>query len=53
MSEKDNVRVVVRCRPLSLTEREQGHRKIVSVDGAGNSVSITNPNNDEVDAKCR
>ncbi|KAM3723106.1 Kinesin-like protein KIF3A [Dirofilaria immitis] len=47
MPEVDNVRVVVRCRPLSHTEREQGHRKIVSVDSAGNSVSVTNPNNDQ------
>ncbi|EFO18808.1 kinesin-like protein KIF3A [Loa loa] len=45
--EVDNVRVVVRCRPLSHIERGQGHRKIVSVDSASNSISVTNPSNDQ------
>lgn len=46
--EVDNVRVVVRCRPLSYVEREQGYRNIVSVDSASNSISVINPNNGQV-----
>ncbi|VDO57019.1 unnamed protein product [Onchocerca flexuosa] len=46
--EVDNVRVVVRCRPLSHAEHEQGYQTIVSVDSANNSISVTNPNNDQV-----
>ncbi|KAL4002681.1 Kinesin motor domain family protein [Acanthocheilonema viteae] len=45
MSEIDNVRVMVRCRPLNHMECEQGHKKIVSVDSVNNSVFVTNPNN--------
>lgn len=48
MSEIDNVRVVVRCRPLNQMECEQGHQNIVSVDSTSNSVSVTNPNNSQV-----
>ncbi|VDN03941.1 unnamed protein product [Thelazia callipaeda] len=44
----DNVRVVVRCRPLSDVERLQNHVNIVSVDCNTNSVSIINPKNVEV-----
>uniref|UniRef100_A0A0R3RXP2 Kinesin-like protein n=1 Tax=Elaeophora elaphi TaxID=1147741 RepID=A0A0R3RXP2_9BILA len=47
MAEIDNVGVVVRCRPLSHTERGQGHRNIISVDNASNAVSVINPNNDQ------
>ncbi|EJW87977.1 kinesin-II 85 kDa subunit [Wuchereria bancrofti] len=47
VTEVDNVRVVVRCRPLSRIELEQGYQKIVTVESANNSVSVTNPNNDQ------
>ncbi|KHN80046.1 Kinesin-like protein KIF3A [Toxocara canis] len=42
-TEADNVRVVVRCRPLSETERLQGHETVVHIDVDTNSVSVTNP----------
>ena len=29
---EDNVRVVVRCRPLSSKEKSQGHVKIIDID---------------------
>ncbi|VDK86135.1 unnamed protein product [Litomosoides sigmodontis] len=47
MSEIDNVRVVVRCRPLNHMECEQGYQNIVSVDSTSNSVSVINPNNNQ------
>ncbi len=31
-SSGDNVKVVVRCRPLSSTERQNGHQPIVAID---------------------
>lgn len=42
-TEADNVRVVVRCRPLSEMERSQGNKSVVHVDVDTNSVSVTNP----------
>ncbi|VIO92555.1 kinesin-like protein KIF3A, putative [Brugia malayi] len=47
VTEVDNVRVVVRCRPLSRIELEQGYQKIVTVESASNSIVVTNPNNDQ------
>ncbi|KAK6102539.1 Kinesin-like protein KIF3A [Brugia pahangi] len=47
VTEVDNVRVVVRCRPLSRIELEQGYQKIVTVESATNSIVVTNPNNDQ------
>lgn len=46
--EVDNVRVVVRCRPMNETEEEQGYRNVVTVDSRANSVSIANPDDVQV-----
>ncbi|GLG98494.1 hypothetical protein R5R35_011422 [Gryllus longicercus] len=39
----ENVRVVVRIRPLSEKETESGYRQITNVDSVNNSVSVENP----------
>eukprot|EP00047_Mylnosiga_fluctuans_P024708 m.168525 g.168525 ORF g.168525 m.168525 type:complete len:760 (-) comp9910_c1_seq9:718-2997(-) len=48
---KDNVRVVVRCRPLNSTEIGQGCRMIVKMDNARGMVSIENPKTSSADAE--
>lgn len=40
----ENVRVVVRCRPLSRKESERNCKLIVDVVSESNSISVTNPN---------
>ncbi|KAI6240085.1 Kinesin-like protein [Aphelenchoides fujianensis] len=40
MTETDNVKVVVRCRPLSAQEIQQGHRSAVQVDKIAKTVSV-------------
>ncbi|MFH4975436.1 hypothetical protein AB6A40_002145 [Gnathostoma spinigerum] len=42
-SESDNVRVVVRCRPMSQVEINNGYKSIVNVDPTYQSVSVINP----------
>ena len=39
----DNVKVVVRCRPLSSTEQAQGHSSIVSMDTVAGAITIQPP----------
>uniref|UniRef100_A0A0N5AMW0 Kinesin-like protein n=1 Tax=Syphacia muris TaxID=451379 RepID=A0A0N5AMW0_9BILA len=41
--EADNVRVVVRCRPLSEQELQQGCSSVVTVDPLTNTVTVANP----------
>nr|CAD7429641.1 unnamed protein product [Timema monikensis] len=41
--EVENVRVVVRVRPLSAREREAGYRQIMQVDTVNNSICVENP----------
>nr|CAD7264094.1 unnamed protein product [Timema shepardi] len=41
--EVENVRVVVRVRPMSAREREAGYRQIMQVDTVNNSVCVENP----------
>ena len=43
IGEIENVRVVLRVRPLSQQETETGCRKITSVDSSCNSITVTNP----------
>ncbi|KAI6215336.1 hypothetical protein M3Y94_00373800 [Aphelenchoides besseyi] len=40
MDEVDNVKVVVRCRPLSAQEIQQGHRSAVHVDKISKTISV-------------
>lgn len=42
-SDEENVRVIVRIRPLSKVEEEKGCRDIVSVDRTENSITVHNP----------
>lgn len=46
--EADNVRVVVRCRPLSEQEQQQGRSSVVNIDGLKNAISIANPSAPQV-----
>jgi len=46
MSNKECVKVVVRCRPMNSTEREDGHKQIVKVDEKRNEIQIENMKND-------
>ncbi|PIK48750.1 Kinesin-II 85 kDa subunit [Apostichopus japonicus] len=39
----DNVRVVVRCRPLNSKEKEQGFKAIAKIDEVRGQVQVTNP----------
>nr|CAD7443424.1 unnamed protein product [Timema bartmani] len=41
--EVENVRVVVRVRPLSRKEQEAGYRQIMQVDTVNNSICVENP----------
>lgn len=41
--EIENVRVVLRVRPISESEITSGYREIVHVDRVSNTVSVTNP----------
>ena len=43
MSEKDNVQVAVRCRPLSSAEEKAGHSVVVNVDGERGEVVLAPP----------
>lgn len=45
--EVENVRVVVRIRPLSLQEQEKRCKSVVNVDSHSNSVYVLNPNNSQ------
>ncbi|TKR77759.1 hypothetical protein L596_018672 [Steinernema carpocapsae] len=42
-AEVDNVRVVVRCRPLSDQEVSEGYDSAVKVDAQNNSITVVNP----------
>nr|CAD7459265.1 unnamed protein product [Timema tahoe] len=44
--EVENVRVVVRVRPLSRKEQEAGYRQIMQVDTVNNSICVENPQAD-------
>lgn len=39
--DEENVKVAVRCRPLSLQETRGGHQSAVDVDRDGNTVSVS------------
>lgn len=41
--EVDNVKVVVRLRPLSQQEVSQGHQTIARVDNVTKTISVINP----------
>lgn len=41
--EVENVRVVIRIRPLHDSEITSGYREIISVDGVSNTISVFNP----------
>lgn len=41
--EVENVRVVIRIRPLNESEKSFGYREITSVDRVNNTVSVINP----------
>lgn len=43
-SDAENIRVVVRCRPLSEKEQAAGCHDIVVVDTVQGTVLVTNPN---------
>ena len=43
-SNEDNVRVAVRCRPLSSKEQLEGHRTVVQVDQLRDQVTVHVPN---------
>jgi kinesin family protein 3/17 len=43
----DNVKVVIRCRPLSKNEMEHGNKRIVEMDSTLGSVSLKKPDTDE------
>ncbi|NP_999777.1 kinesin-II 85 kDa subunit [Strongylocentrotus purpuratus] len=43
-SGNDNVRVVVRCRPLNSKETGQGFKSVVKMDEMRGTVQVTNPN---------
>lgn len=43
VGEVENVRVVLRVRPLSEQEIETGSRQITSVDSSCNAISVSNP----------
>jgi hypothetical protein len=48
MSKKsETVKVAVRCRPLSKTERANGNAEVVTVDSARNNISVRNPDEPE------
>lgn len=55
VGETDNVKVAVRCRPLSTQETTQGHLSSVDVDDYNNAVTVVNPGNKEVSstANCK
>uniref|UniRef100_A0A915P5J0 Kinesin-like protein n=1 Tax=Meloidogyne floridensis TaxID=298350 RepID=A0A915P5J0_9BILA len=46
------VKVVVRCRPLSSSERAQGHNCCVNVDSKSGIIELTNPQCPDEPAKC-
>ena len=39
----DNVRVIVRCRPMNDKEKGSGHKMAVKVDEVRGSITISNP----------
>ena len=43
MEEEEKVKVVVRCRPISNQEINQGHTNSVNSSAEDNSISIVNP----------
>lgn len=43
VEEVENVRVVIRVRPLSEQEIQAGYRKITNVNSITRTVSVTNP----------
>ena len=47
----DCVRVLVRCRPMSEKEKQQGHKQIVQIDQKICQLSITNPKVHNADAE--
>lgn len=40
----DNVKVIVRCRPLNQKEKEGGYKEAVSCDEVNGSVTVNRPN---------
>lgn len=44
MKDMDNVRVVVRCRPLNEKEVSEGRKEVVKVDSMRGSITVKNPN---------
>lgn len=50
--EVDNVRVIVRCRPLSEVELENGFKSVVNIDHDSHSVCVSNPNAPQVYFLC-
>jgi DNA polymerase II small subunit/DNA polymerase delta subunit B len=47
MAEKENVLVVVRCRPFSDKEKLNGHLHISSIDDTTGVIKLLNPKNNE------
>ena len=45
--EVENVRVVVRVRPLSTKERSSGFKEVVTVDQVNSTVTVFNPHHSE------
>ncbi|VDN55210.1 unnamed protein product [Dracunculus medinensis] len=50
--EVDNVRVIVRCRPLSEVELENGFKSVVNIDHDSHSVCVSNPNAPQDPPRC-
>ena len=48
VGDSDNVKVAVRCRPLSNQEIGQGHTSAVTIDEYNSTISVINPSNKEV-----
>ncbi|CAL1294917.1 unnamed protein product [Larinioides sclopetarius] len=47
--EAENIKVVVRCRPMNETEKSANFRNIVEVNQVEGSVTLSNPNGSEYD----
>ncbi|KAJ3321206.1 Kinesin-like protein kif3a [Boothiomyces sp. JEL0866] len=46
MSEKESVKVILRCRPFSEKEKQAGHSNIVQMDTKSGTVTIVDPRSD-------